>query len=191
VRATGQPTLKASIREPAFASAARGFWQAAVRTLALDVRYDSRALARCRKTGPWSSSPSSLRRSRRSSFPAGREKCVRIRLLTHSALMRAAEVRDFILPSTFPRRRKRKTNLASRAAARHAARRGGRRRFPAGGVSPRQIDWAQARGRHALAALCLAADPALEGDGRSDLVRRTDSRFFRSPATSARLCVFR
>src|SRR6202051_3108387 len=52
-RATGQPELKRLyVHNQLHPRAHESFWQAAVRTLARDVRYDAAALARIPKTGP-------------------------------------------------------------------------------------------------------------------------------------------
>src|SRR5260370_6783054 len=52
-RATGQPKLKRMyVENQRFPRAGESFWQAAVRSLALDVRYDADALAAAPKTGP-------------------------------------------------------------------------------------------------------------------------------------------
>src|SRR6202046_341457 len=52
-RATGQPELKRLyVHNQLHPRAHESFWQAAVRSLALDVRYDAPALARIPKTGP-------------------------------------------------------------------------------------------------------------------------------------------
>ena len=117
-RATGQPTLKRLYFENQRSPRPHeSFWQAAVRKLALDVRYDFDALARIPKAGPvvvvanhpygvldglvicW------LVEKLRSDFV----------VLIHSALMRAPEVRDFVLPIDFSENEEaRATNLASR-----------------------------------------------------------------------------
>ena len=52
-KATGQPKLKRMyVHNQRFPRAGETFWQAAVRSLELDVRYDPRALAGVPKTGP-------------------------------------------------------------------------------------------------------------------------------------------
>ena len=52
-RATGQPELKRLyVQNQRHPRAHESFWQAAVRSLALDVRYDAAALAHVPKTGP-------------------------------------------------------------------------------------------------------------------------------------------
>jgi putative hemolysin len=139
-RATGQPKLKRLYFENQRSPRPHeSFWQAAVRTLALDVRFDAAALARLPKTGPVvvvANHPygvldgiviSWLVEKIRSDFV----------VLTHSALMRAPEVREFILPIDFSGTEEaRNINLASRAAARAQLERDGVVVvFPAGAVS--------------------------------------------------------
>ncbi|MGH6797357.1 MAG: GNAT family N-acetyltransferase [Roseiarcus sp.] len=52
-KATGQPKLKRMyVHNQRFPRLAETFWQAAVRSLELDVRYDAHALAAVPKTGP-------------------------------------------------------------------------------------------------------------------------------------------
>src|SRR5260370_40983503 len=52
-RATGQPKLKRMyVENQRFPRADESFWQAAGRSLAVDVRYDALALATAPKTGP-------------------------------------------------------------------------------------------------------------------------------------------
>jgi putative hemolysin len=139
-KATGQRTLKRlyleNQRQP---RPAESFWQAAVRSLALDVRYDAAALARLPRTGP-------------AVFVANHPYGVldgiviswlieKVRpdflVLTHAVLLRAEEVRDFVLPIDFSEAEQAlETNLKSRATARaHLERGGAVVVFPAGGVS--------------------------------------------------------
>ena len=139
-RATGQPTLKRLYFENQRSPRPHeSFWQAAVRTLALDVRYDSRALARMPKTGPVgvvANHPYGVLDGIVISWLVEKVRSDFV-VLTHSALMRAPEVRDFILPIDFSATEEaQRTNLASRAAARAQLERGGVVVvFPAGGVS--------------------------------------------------------
>jgi putative hemolysin len=139
-RATGQPQLKRlyldNQRNP---RPHESFWAAAVRCLQLDVRIDAEALARLPKTGPVvvvANHPygvldgiviSWLIEKVRSDFV----------VLTNAVLMRAPEVRDFVLPIDFSETEEAMaTNLKSRAAARAQLERGGCVVvFPAGGVS--------------------------------------------------------
>ena len=139
-RATGQPTLKRLYFENQRSPRPHeSFWQAAVRTLALDVRYDARALARLPKTGPVvvvANHPYGVLDGIVISWLVEKVRSDFV-VLTHSALMRAPEVRDFILPIDFSATEEaQSTNLASRAAARAQLERGGVVVvFPAGGVS--------------------------------------------------------
>jgi len=139
-KATGQPELKRLyVNNQRFPRPSESFLQAAVRSLALDVRYDAAALARIPRTGPvvfvanhpygvldgivigW------LVEKLRSDFV----------VLTNAVLMRAPEVRHFILPIDFSETEEaQRTNLNSRAAARARLEAGGAVVvFPAGGVS--------------------------------------------------------
>jgi len=139
-RATGQPKLKRlyfdNQRNP---RPGESFWQAAIRRLSLDVRFDEKALAAMPAKGPvvvvanhpygvldglvigW------LVEKVRSDFL----------ILTHAVLLRAPEVRDFMLPVDFSETPEaRQTNLNSRARARRHLENGGCVVvFPAGGVS--------------------------------------------------------
>ena len=139
-KATGQPKLKRLyLHNQRYPRPSESFWQAAVRSLALDVRFDAAALARIPKTGPVvfvANHPygvldgiviSWLVEQVRSDFA----------VLTNAVLMRAPEVRDFVLPIDFSETEAaRRTNLASRAAARARLDAGGAVVvFPAGGVS--------------------------------------------------------
>jgi putative hemolysin len=135
-RATGQPELKRLyIQNQRYPRAHESFWQAAVRSLALDVRYDPAALARIPMTGPVvfvSNHPYGVLdgiviEKVRSDFV----------VLTHAVLRRAPEVHDFVLPIDFSGTEEaQETNLKSRAAARTLLDRGGAVIvFPAGAVS--------------------------------------------------------
>jgi putative hemolysin len=150
-RTTGQPALKKLyLQNQRFPRPNESFWQAAVRSLGIDVRYDASALTRMPRTGPvvfvanhpygvldglvicW------LVEKIRSDFV----------VLIHSALTRAPEVRDFVLPIDFSGTDEAcANNLASRAAARSQLDRGGAVIvFPAGMVStsPDPFGWSPA-----------------------------------------------
>jgi putative hemolysin len=138
--ATGQRELKEMYldnqRHPV---PSESFWQAAVRRLRLDVTYNPATLACMPKTGPVvvvANHPygvldgiviSWLIEKVRSDFL----------VLTNAVLLRAPEVRDFVLPVDFSETEAaRETNLRSRALARaHLDKGGCVVVFPAGGVS--------------------------------------------------------
>jgi putative hemolysin len=139
-RATGQPKLKRlyldSRRDP---RPSESFWATAVRALSLNVLYDASALERLPHTGPTvfvANHPygvldglviSWLVQQVRSDFL----------VLTNAVLLRAEEVRDYVLPIDFSESPEaRAMNVASRAAARaHLAKGGAVVVFPAGAVS--------------------------------------------------------
>jgi putative hemolysin len=139
-RATGQPELKRLyVENQRCPRPHESFWQAAVRKLALDVRFDARALARLPKTGPVvvvANHPYGVLDGIVISWLVEKVRSDFV-VLTHSALMRAPEVRNFILPIDFSGTEEaQKINLASRAAARAQLERNGVVVvFPAGGVS--------------------------------------------------------
>lgn len=116
-----------------------GFFAAAVRSLAIDVRFDPAALAAIPAAGPVvvvANHPygvldgiviSWLIQQRRSDFL----------VLTNAVLLRAPEIADYVLPIDFASTEAAmRTNLASRAAARRHLEAGGCVVvFPAGGIS--------------------------------------------------------
>jgi putative hemolysin len=139
-RATGQPYLKRlyldNQRHP---RARESFWQAAVRSLALDVRYSQAALARTPRTGPVvvvANHPYGVLDGLVISWLVEKARSDFV-VLTNAVLLRAPEVRDFVLAIDFAGTPEATaTNLASRAAARAMLERGGCVVvFPAGGVS--------------------------------------------------------
>ncbi len=139
-RTTGQPKLKRlyldNQRHP---RPNESFWQAAVRSLDVDVQYDRVALARLPKKGPLVIVANHPYGVLDGIVIAWLVEKVRpdFRVLTNAVLMRAPEVRKYILPVDFSGTQEAlKTNLASRAAAREALERGEAVViFPAGGVS--------------------------------------------------------
>jgi putative hemolysin len=139
-KATGQPKLKRMyIDNQRFPRANESFWQAAVRSLALDVRYDGRALAALPKTGPVvvvANHPYGVLDGIIISWLVSKVRSDFV-VLTNAILMRAPEVNDFILPIDFADTAEaQRTNLTSRAAARAQLERGGVVVvFPAGAVS--------------------------------------------------------
>jgi putative hemolysin len=139
-KATGQPKLKRlyleNQRRP---RPSESFWQAAVRSLSLDVRYNADALSRLPKTGPAvfvANHPYGVLDGIVISWLIEKVR-PDFRVLTNAVLMRASEVRDFVLPIDFSEAPEAlETNLKSRSAARaHLEQGGAVVVFPAGGVS--------------------------------------------------------
>ncbi len=139
-KATGQPELKRLyVQNQRFPRPTESFLQAAVRSLALDVRYDAAALARVPATGPVvfvANHPYGVLDGIAISWLVEKLRSDFV-VLTNAVLMRAPEVRHFMLPIDFSETEEaRRTNLASRAAARARLEAGGAVVvFPAGGVS--------------------------------------------------------
>ena len=139
-RATGQPALKRLyIDNQRHPRPSESFWAAAVRSLALDVLYDEAALARLPRSGPLvfvANHPYGVLDGLVISWLVQKVRSDFL-VLTNAILMRAPEVRDFILPIDFTDSPEaRAINLKSRAAARGQLDRGGAVVvFPAGGVS--------------------------------------------------------
>src|SRR5579883_1211326 len=109
-RATGQPHLKRlylqNQRKP---RPAESFWQAAVRSLDLDIRYEAAALARAPRTGPAifvANHPYGVLDGIVMSWLVEKVRPDFL-VLTHSVLLRAREVRDFVLPVDLRTRRRR------------------------------------------------------------------------------------
>jgi putative hemolysin len=139
-KATGQPKLKKMyLDNQRFPRPNENFFQAAVRKLALDVRYDADALARIPKTGPVlvvANHPYGVLDGIVISWLVSKVRSDFV-VLTNAVLMRAPEINAFILPIDFSETEEAlKTNLASRAAAREKLEKGGAVVvFPAGAVS--------------------------------------------------------
>src|SRR5271157_1635900 len=139
-KATGQPKLKRMyVHNQRFPRADETFWQAAVRSLELDVRYDADALASVPKTGPVvfvANHPYGVLDGIVMAWLVSKVRSDFV-VLTHVVLTRAPEAARFILPVDFSGTEEaERTNLASRAAARaHLARGGAVVVFPAGAIS--------------------------------------------------------
>lgn len=138
--ATGQRELRriylANRRDPVVGES---FWQAAVRSLALDVRYDAEALGRIPKSGPVvvvANHPYGVLDGIVVSWLMQKVRADFL-VLSHSALLKAPEVREFVLPVDFCGTAEAMvTNLRSRATARHHLQQGGCIVvFPAGAIS--------------------------------------------------------
>ena len=121
------------------------FWASAVAKLQLDVRYDAEALSRIPKQGPLvvvANHPYGV--------VDGVVMCALMKqvrpdfvVLTNAVLMKAPEVREFVLPIDFSETPEaRETNLKSRAEARVRLDKGGAVVvFPAGAVSTSPDRW--------------------------------------------------
>ena len=136
-KATGQPKLKRMyVHNQRFPRSGEDFWQAAVRSLELDVRYDAHALAAVPKTGPVVFVANGVLDGIAMAWLVSKVRPDFL-ILTHIVLTRAPEAAGFILPVDFSGAEgAEKTNLASRAAARaHLARGGAVVVFPAGAIS--------------------------------------------------------
>jgi putative hemolysin len=139
-KTTGQPRLKALyLQNQKHPRPNESFWQAAVRSLDLDVQFDRVALARMPKSGPLvvvANHPYGVLDGVVISWLIEKVR-PDFHVLTNAVLMRAPEIRRFILPVDFSGSEEaQKTNLASRAAARAALERGEAVVvFPAGGVA--------------------------------------------------------
>lgn len=138
--ATGQRALKKIYMAHRHAPVpSESFFRSAVRRLAINVVYDPAALAAIPKAGPVvvvANHPYGVLDGIAISWliEKAREDFL---VLTHSALLRAPEVRPYLLPVDFAETEDAtQTNLRSRALAReHLARGGCVVVFPAGGVS--------------------------------------------------------
>ncbi len=139
-RATGQPALKRLyLDNQRFPRPSESFWAAAVRSLALDVLYDETALARLPAVGPTvfvANHPYGVLDGLVISWLVQKVRPDFL-VLTNAVLMRAPEVREFVLPIDFSDTPEALAmNLKSRAAARAYLDKGGALVvFPAGGVS--------------------------------------------------------
>ena len=139
-KATGQPKLKRMyVHNQRFPRSGETFWQAAVRSLELDVRYDADALAAIPGTGPVvfvANHPYGVLDGIVMAWLVSKVRQDFV-VLTHVVLTRAPEAARFILPVDFSGAEEaERMNLASRAAARAQLERGGVVVvFPAGAIS--------------------------------------------------------
>ena len=139
-KATGQPVLKRLYLENKHhPRPAESFFAAAVRSLALDVVYDEAALARVPREGPVvfvANHPYGVLDGIVISWLVQKVRPDFV-VLTNAVLLRAEEVRDYVLPIDFSETPEaRAINVKSRAAARAQLEKGGAVViFPAGGVS--------------------------------------------------------
>ncbi len=139
-KATGQPKLKKMyVHNQRFPRADETFWQAAVRSLELDVQYDAHALAAVPKIGPVvfvANHPYGVLDGIVMAWLVSKVRSDFV-VFTHIVLTRAPEAAPFILPVDFSGTGEaRRINLASRAAAREHLNRGGAVVvFPAGAIS--------------------------------------------------------
>lgn len=139
-KATSQPKLKRMyVQNQRFPRAGESFFEAAVRSLELDVRYDTHALAAMPKTSPVvfvANHPYGVLDGIVMAWLVSKVRPDFV-VLTHIVLTRAPEAAGFILPVDFSGTEEaERTNLASRAAARAQLAKGGAVVvFPAGAIS--------------------------------------------------------
>jgi hypothetical protein len=165
-KATGQPALKRMyVHNQRFPRSGEDFWQAAVRSLELDVRYDAHALAVVPKTGSVvfvANHPYGVLDGIVIAWLVSKARPDFL-VLTHIVLTRAPEAAPLHPANRFLRRRGSRTNKLDKPRS------GGRspcERRRCGRVSRwRHFDdagqvWFGARSRWALAALRLSAHPA-------------------------------
>jgi putative hemolysin len=145
-RITGQPYLKYLYDENrAHPVPGEDFWDAAVRKLELNVKYNVDALARWPKTGPLvvvANHPFGVLDGLLICHLVAKVR-KDFRVLTNAVLLRAEEVKEFLLPVDFAETEEAlQTNLKSRAEAkRHLMKGGCLVVFPAGGVSTTPTIW--------------------------------------------------
>ena len=138
--ATGQTKLRRLyLSHQSAPPSGESFWQAAIRLLALDVRFDRAQLEAIPRQGPVvivANHPYGVLDGLIISWLAEQVR-PDFKVLTHSLLLRAPEARPYLLPVDFSETPEaRRTNLTSRAAARdHLGAGGCLIVFPAGGIS--------------------------------------------------------
>jgi len=145
-RLTGQPYLKWLYDENrANPVPGEDFWDAAVRKLELNVRYNEDALAKWPKTGPLvvvANHPFGVLDGLLICHLVAKVR-KDFRVLTNAVLLRAEEVKEFLLPVDFAETEEAlQTNLKTRAEAKKHLMKGGCLVvFPAGGVSTTPTIW--------------------------------------------------
>ena len=147
-RMTGQPYLRWLYedyrRDP---PAGETFWDSAIRRLELDVSCNEAKLFTWPKTGPLvvvSNHPFGVLDGLTMCYLVAKVR-TDFRVLTNSVLLRAEEIKPFVLPIDFAENKEAlKTNLKSRAAAKaHLMGGGCLVIFPAGGVSTTPTMWSR------------------------------------------------
>ena len=145
-RITGQPYLKYLYDENrANPVPGEDFWDAAVRKLELNVKYNAEALAKWPKTGPLvvvANHPFGVLDGLLICHLVAKVR-KDFRVLTNAVLLRAEEVKEFLLPVDFAETEEAlQTNLKTRAEAKKHLMKGGCLVvFPAGGVSTTPTIW--------------------------------------------------
>jgi putative hemolysin len=139
-RATGQPKLKRLyVQNRRFPRAGESFFEAAVRSLELDIRHEAHALAAVPRNGPVvfvANHPYGVLDGVVMAWLISKVRSDFV-VLTHIVLTRAPEAAPFILPVDFSGTEEaERINLASRTAARAQLAKGGAVVvFPAGAIS--------------------------------------------------------
>jgi len=145
-RMTGQPYLKWLYEENrANPVPGEDFWDAAIRKLELNVKYNEDALAKWPRTGPLvivANHPFGVLDGLLICHLVAKVR-KDFRVLTNAVLLRAEEVKEFLLPVDFAETEEAlQTNLKTRAEAkRHLMKGGCLVVFPAGGVSTTPTIW--------------------------------------------------
>jgi len=145
-RLTGQPYLKWLYEENrANPVPGEDFWDAAIRKLELHVKYNADALAKWPKTGPLvvvANHPFGVLDGLIICHLVAKVR-KDFRVLTNAVLLRAEEVKEFLLPVDFAETEEAlQTNLKTRAEAKKHLMKGGCLVvFPAGGVSTTPTIW--------------------------------------------------
>lgn len=145
-RVTGQPYLKYLYEDNrAHPMPGEDFWDAAIRKLELKLKYNEEVLAQWPRTGPLvvvANHPFGVLDGLIVSHLVAKVR-PDFRVLTNAVLLRAEEVRSFLLPVDFAETEEAlQTNLKTRAEAKSFLMKGGCLVvFPAGGVSTTPTIW--------------------------------------------------